>query len=87
MEYEILLIWNILVFSVYGIDKFNSMNNKWRVSEKNLIAMAFALGGIGALLGMAIFRHKTKRRKFRIWIPVAIVLNAVTVYILTLIRI
>ena len=87
MEYEILLIWNILVFSVYGIDKFNSMDNKWRVSEKNLIAMAFALGGIGALLGMAIFRHKTKRRKFRIWIPVAIVLNAVTVYILTLIRI
>ena len=82
MEYRVLLVWNIIVFSIYGLDKFNAMNRRWRVSEKNLLSMAFFLGGIGALLGMLVFRHKRKRKKFRIWIPVAIIVNSVTIYLL-----
>ena len=82
MEYKILLAWNVIVFSIYGLDKFHAVNRKWRVSEANLLAMAFSLGGVGALLGMIIFRHKTRRKKFLIWVPISIILNAATVYLL-----
>ncbi len=69
------LIWNIFVFILYGIDKKRSIKNEWRISEKMLIFCAFFMGGVGAFLGMSIFRHKTKKRKFQILIPLFMVLN------------
>ncbi len=62
-------IWNLAVFCMFGIDKFRAKEGLWRISEKTLVACSFLLGGVGALLGMLIFRHKTKHSKFRIYIP------------------
>ena len=73
----LIIIWNIIVFAIYGIDKKNARNNKRRVSEKTLIGMAFLDGGIGAFLGMRIFRHKTRVLKFRILVPLSVFINLV----------
>ncbi|HCJ58825.1 DUF1294 domain-containing protein [Lutispora sp.] len=76
------LIINIIGYSIMGFDKSKSRRDKWRVSEKNLFAIAFLGGALGMLLGMRTFRHKTNKRKFQIGIPVLSVLNlAVYIYL------
>ena len=69
--------WNGIVCMLYGIDKYKAINNQWRISEKLLIGSAFLMGGLGAFLGMMLFRHKTKQLKFKILIPMALFLNSV----------
>ena len=76
-----LIIWNVIVYAVYGIDKLTAIKNGWRISEKALIGMAFLMGGFGAYLGMQTFRHKTKKPKFKILVPLAILLNIAIIYI------
>ena len=46
-----------------------------RIPEKYLLWCAFALGGVGAWLGMKAFRHKTQHTKFTFWVPVFAVIN------------
>lgn len=77
--YNILIIWNIIVFAIYGIDKRKSIKGKWRIKEATLIILAFIMGGLGALLGMSVFHHKTKKLKFKILVPLALVLNVLVV--------
>ena len=76
------ILWNIVTFALYGIDKSKAKNNKWRISEATLILCAFLMGGIGSFLGMRIFRHKTKHMKFMILVPLAIVINVAVVILL-----
>jgi uncharacterized membrane protein YsdA (DUF1294 family) len=46
------------------IDKRKAIKNRWRISEKTLFLQAIFGGAIGSLLGMNLFRHKTKHKKF-----------------------
>ena len=57
-------VWNIVVFAVYGIDKLKAMRGKWRISEICLFVFAALGGGVGGALGMMIFRHKIRKRRF-----------------------
>ncbi len=61
---KILLVWNIIVFLIYGLDKLKSIINGWRISEKMLITSAVMAGGIGAAVGMLVFRHKIRKKRF-----------------------
>ncbi len=72
-------VWNVLVFLIYALDKYKAVRNQWRIPEKTLIVLAFAAGGPGALLGMYVIRHKTRAPKFRILVPLAVVIQAVAV--------
>ncbi len=71
----LLVIWNAVVFLLYGIDKWCAMNNKWRISERTLISVAFFMGALGAILGMRTFRHKTKKKMFSALIALAFLVN------------
>ena len=71
----VIVLWNIITFSLYAIDKRKAAKNKWRISEATLIACAFIMGGIGAMLGMSILRHKTQHLKFKLLVPIAVILN------------
>ncbi|MBK5261127.1 MAG: DUF1294 domain-containing protein [Peptostreptococcaceae bacterium] len=81
---SIIVIWNLIVFVLYGLDKYNSKGEGHRISERTLLIAAFLFGGLGAFLGMHLFHHKTKHKKFIILIPVSIFVNILTVILLVL---
>lgn len=74
--------WNLIVFCVYGLDKYKAQKDKWRIPEKTLILLAFLMGGLGAFLGMRIFRHKTKHTLFTVGVPLCLLLNIAALYFL-----
>ncbi len=71
----ILLIWNIITFVMMGIDKRQAVKDGWRISEKTLLSSAFVMGAVGSILGSIVFHHKTQKPKFKILLPVALVIN------------
>ena len=83
---EILIIsylaWNVIVFFIYGFDKRRAENHGWRISEKALLADAFLLGAVGALLAMYSFRHKTSHKKFKIGVPLCLIINIAIIFYL-----
>lgn len=64
-----LLIVNIVAFFLMGIDKKKAQTGVWRIPEKTLFLSAILGGGIGAIAGMQLFRHKTRHRSFVIGMP------------------
>ena len=83
INYQLLLFfiaWNLLTFILYGIDKYNAIKGKWRYPNKTLLSCAFFFGGIGALLGMYSFRHKTQTRSFIVLVPIGAILSALLGY-------
>ena len=79
---KVLIIWNIIVFFTYGIDKLKSKKSKFRISEATLLIFAFLMGAIGALFGMVIFNHKTSKPQFRYVVPIFVFLNPVVLDLL-----
>lgn len=79
-----LLIINVITFFLYGIDKYKAVKGRWRIPEATLILFAMIGGAAGALLGMVIWHHKTRKWKFRILIPLFLVIW--TVILIFLIR-
>ncbi|WP_342598582.1 DUF1294 domain-containing protein [Psychrobacillus sp. FSL H8-0483] len=61
-----ILIMSIIAFFVMGYDKSQAKKKGQRVSERTLWMLALVGGGIGAYLGMQLFRHKTKHTNFRV---------------------
>lgn len=57
---------NAAAFVMMGADKHRARRGRWRISEKALFAAALAGGSAGAVLGMQIFRHKTRHWYF-VW--------------------
>lgn len=59
-----LITVNIYTFILTGVDKKRAIQGDFRVSEAKLLIPAFLFGSVGLLLGMSLFRHKTKKLKF-----------------------
>ena len=59
------------------IDKKKAENGKWRIQEKTIFMVSILGGGIGTILGMYIFRHKTKKLQFTIGLPVITILEII----------
>jgi len=62
------LILNLITFGVFGIDKLRARLNLTRISEKTLLALAIAGGSVGAVFAQKLFRHKTRKFRYRVWI-------------------
>ena len=71
----VLVIMSVIAFITYGIDKRKAVRKKWRIPEATLLLLAFLGGGIGALLGMIFFHHKTRKWKFKILVPLFMILQ------------
>ncbi len=77
-----ILIWNLLVFMIYGIDKSKAKRGAWRIPEKYLLSFAFLCGGFGAWLAGVTFHHKTRKWYFKtVWF-LGIVTTLVTLYLI-----
>ena len=74
-----LLIINLIAFVLYGIDKKRAIRNEYRIRESVLLWIARLGGAIGSWLGIKLFRHKTKHTKFRIVVPLWILIWIVAI--------
>ncbi|VSB95364.1 membrane protein [Streptococcus pneumoniae] len=64
----VLLIWNVIIFLIYGIDKFKARRRTWRIQEKILLILALTCGGFGAWLVGITFHHKIRKWYFKtVW--------------------
>lgn len=78
---KVLLIYifviNIAALAIMGIDKHKAHRHKWRISENSIFVVGLMGGGLGVLLGMNLFHHKTKHLKFTLGIPLVLLVNIV----------
>ena len=70
-----LLVVNLWAFALMGIDKRRAKKDAWRVKEKTLFLPVLLGGGVGGILGMKAFRHKTKHWYFRFGFPAILILE------------
>lgn len=70
-----LVVINIITFLVMGLDKWKAKRGSWRIQESALFTFVLFGGGIGGILGMIHFHHKTKKRKFQIGFPLITILE------------
>ncbi|MBQ8100696.1 MAG: DUF1294 domain-containing protein [Paludibacteraceae bacterium] len=71
-----LAVINLTAFSAFGIDKWKALHARWRIPESVLLGLAAIGGSIGALIGMELFRHKTLHLRFRLLVPIILLLQA-----------
>lgn len=72
-----LVIINAAAFLLMLADKHKAKKKLWRIPEATLIGAAALGGSIGALMGMYIFRHKTRHLKFTVGIPIILALQVI----------
>ena len=70
-----LVIINLIAFLTFGADKRRARRDRRRVRESTLFLLAAIGGSIGALLGMYVFRHKTRHWYFCVGIPAILILQ------------
>ena len=74
-----IIILNILGYLIMYIDKRRAKKQQWRISEQTIFLITFLGGGIGTTLGMYAFRHKTKKIKFIIGLPLITIIEIVVI--------
>ena len=60
---------SLIALFLYWRDKKKAKKKRWRTPEALLLGFGFFGGAVGALLGMNLFRHKTKHWYFVFGIP------------------
>lgn len=80
-----LIAINLIGFLVMGIDKRKAIKRAWRISEATLFLIAIVGGSIGSILGMKIFRHKTKHWYFVWGMPAILILQIAAIIALCMI--
>jgi uncharacterized membrane protein YsdA (DUF1294 family) len=66
---------NIVTLFLYGYDKILATSNSWRIRERTLLIFALFGGTIGAMLGIKLFRHKTRKDAFLVQLAIILVLQ------------
>lgn len=67
--YLYLAIINAAALLFMLADKINAKKHVRRIPEATLLGLAFFGGSLGALIGMFLARHKTRRAPFILGIP------------------
>ncbi|MDN4493638.1 DUF1294 domain-containing protein [Ureibacillus aquaedulcis] len=63
------VVMSIVLCIFMYVDKSRARNHEWRISEKSLFTLAILGGACGGVLGMYLFRHKTKHSSFAFGFP------------------
>ena len=77
-----LIAVNALSFLLMLADKHRARKKLWRIPERTLLGAAVIGGSFGSLVGMYLFRHKTKHPKFSVGIPVILMLQVIAAAVL-----
>ncbi|PRY82832.1 DUF1294 domain-containing protein [Alkalibacterium olivapovliticus] len=79
----VLVLINLHSLILFYVDKQRAIKKQYRLSEKRLLLSAIVFGGVGAWIGMNVFRHKTRRTIFRVTVPFSALLTiGATIFIL-----
>ena len=73
---------NLATFFLFFADKSQASSKNLRVPERILFLATFLGGPIGALLGMHVFRHKTKKASFQLVIVVLILIQLLLIVLI-----
>lgn len=73
---------NLAGFAAMGIDKAKAKKRAFRIPEATLFLIAIIGGSIGSILGMQLFRHKTKHWYFVWGMPIILILQIALVLLL-----
>ena len=76
-------ILNILGLALMGIDKWKARKGAFRIPEATLFIIALIGGSVGSIVGMYLFRHKTRHWYFVFGMPAILLLQLAAVYVLT----
>ena len=75
-------ITNLISFLLMGYDKRCAQKNRWRVPEATLFIACAFFGGVGGVIGMNFFRHKTKHWYFKLFFPLMMIVQIVLLILL-----
>ena len=78
-------VWAILLLYLAAVslvsviitlwDKWKARHQRWRVPEATLLLLAALGGSLAMLITMRLIRHKTRKKKFMVRIPLIMVLQ------------
>jgi len=71
---------NIITFLLYFSDKRRAIQNRRRISESTLTFFTIVLGGFGALFGMFLLRHKTRKFKFKLTVALGVIIAIISLW-------
>lgn len=77
-----LAVMSVIAFLLYGADKRKARNGRWRIRESTLLLTGFFGGAVGALLGMELFRHKTRHWYFWLVNLLGLLVQAAVAYLI-----
>lgn len=77
-----LILINFLGIASMASDKIRAMERRYRIPESVLLLISIIGGSIGSIAGMLLFRHKIRRAKFRIGLPVILILQIALIVLL-----
>ncbi len=77
--YNFILIYleavNVLAFVLMGLDKRFAQRQRRRLPEATLLGVGILGGSIGGIAGMYFFRHKTRKPRFYVGLPVILAMQ------------
>lgn len=83
---SVLILYLVLVnfLGLYAMytDKMRARKRAFRIPEATLFAIAFIGGSIGCIIGMYLFRHKTRHWYFVYGMPLILILQIVGILLL-----
>lgn len=74
LSYYFILI-NVISFILFANDKQRAEKKRWRIPEAWLFFVSLIGGSLGGLLSMNIMKHKTRKVKFTIGMPILLIIN------------
>ncbi len=69
------IIFSLVTFLLWGIDKYRARARQWRIPERFLLILSLIGGAFGALAGMVVFRHKIRKPYFWVLVGTACILH------------
>ena len=74
-----LIVINLIGFFLMFWDKRKAKKGSWRTPENTFVTVTLLGGGVGTIAGMYVFRHKTKKLKFTVGLPVILITEIVLI--------
>ena len=72
-----LLAINAAAFCAFALDKYKAVRGMWRIRESTLLGLSFLGGAAGGYAAMLLFRHKTRKGRFAVGVPLMLAAQAV----------